>query len=102
MKKNFLKLFLTAAVVAVLSAGSAQAGVIIIRTSPPKVKIEVRPRAPFTKAIWVPGRWTWKRGHYVWVKGHYVKARKGFVWAPGHWAKRRHGWVWIGGHWKRI
>lgn len=102
MSRNLFKFFLIAAASLILSTATAGAGVIFIKTAPPAVKIEVRPHAPFAKAVWIPGHWTWKRGRYVWAKGHYVKHRKGFAWVPGHWKKRRAGWVWVGGHWKRI
>ena len=83
-------------------AGSANAAVLVVKKKPPVVKVEVRPRAPYAGAVWVNGRWAWKKGKYVWVKGYYVKPRKGYVWVPGHWNKRPGGYVWVAGHWRRI
>ncbi len=80
---------------------TASADVIVIKTPPPAVKVEFKPVKPFRQAIWIPGHWTWKRGHYVWVSGYWVKARHGYVWVPGHWVKRHRGWVWVRGHWRR-
>ncbi|RMF60706.1 MAG: hypothetical protein D6748_03505 [Calditrichaeota bacterium] len=82
-------------------SSTVDAGTIIIKTPPPAIKVEIRPFKPFPNAVWIPGHWSWKRGHYVWVKGHWVKQRKGFVWVRGHWVRRHGGWVWIPGHWKR-
>lgn len=82
-------------------APRASAGMLIVKTPPPVVKVEVRPRAPFKKAVWIPGHWKWTGRKFVWVKGHWVKARRGFVYIPGHWKKVNTGWVWIDGHWRK-
>lgn len=82
--------------------GTAQAKTIIVRHCPPAVRVDVRPHAPFRGALWIPGRWHWKRDRFVWVRGYYVKPRPGYVWVPGRWAKRPVGWVWITGHWRRV
>jgi hypothetical protein len=75
---------------------------VYVRTAPPAVKAEVKPAAPYKNAVWIAGRWAWKKGEYVWVTGHWVKPRSGYAWVPGHWVKKRRGWIWIEGHWRKL
>lgn len=102
--KKILNQMIIAGFLAVLFVGSpltAQKRVVVIKKRPPVVKVEIKPRAPFARAVWVPGHWRYHKKDYVWVKGKWVKPRRGYRWVGGHWAKRPGGWVWIGGHWRK-
>lgn len=81
--------------------GAVNAAEILLRTAPPAIRVEVRPKAPHAHAVWVPGHRVWCAGKYSWTGGHWIKHRPGFVYVPGHWVKRPGGWVWIEGYWKR-
>ncbi|MCK5534985.1 YXWGXW repeat-containing protein [bacterium] len=39
----------------------------------PAVKTEIRTIRPYPRAVWVPGRWKWRRrrGRHVWIPGHW-------------------------------
>ena len=80
--------------------GCASRTVYVMRPPPPS-RVEVRVAKPAPHAVWIPGRWIWKRSRYVWMAGYWEVKPKGKVWVPGHWQKRPRGWVWIPGHWGR-
>lgn len=77
------------------------AHVAYVETAPPAARVEARPARPYRMAVWIPGHWAWRHGHYMWIKGHWEKARRGHRYVPGHWEKRRRGWIWIEGGWHR-
>ena len=73
----------------------------VIRTPPPPVKVEIRPPAPYTGAVWISGHWKYTSHGWVWVSGHWAKPpRRGAVWVPGRWVKTPRGWKWRKGHWR--
>lgn len=39
----------------------------------PSSKVIIKPAPPPTKAVWVKGHWTHKRGTWIWVPGHWRK-----------------------------
>lgn len=98
--KSILKIAILAGFVWMLS-GNASAATIVVKTSPPALKVVVKPKAIYAKAVWIPGRWAWHKGEYVWVDGYWVRHRPGHVYVPGRWVQQSGGWVWINGHWKK-
>ena len=90
--------------VTMLWIGSADCAprTVYVKKAPPAVKVEVKPAPPYKNAVWISGRWVWKKNTHVWVAGHWVKPRSGYAWVPGHWVKKRQGWIWIDGHWRKI
>jgi len=73
----------------------------VIAVRPPEPRVEVYGTPPYADAVWVPGYWAHRRGHWDWVPGHWASPpRPRSVWVPGHWEERRRGWVWVPGHWQ--
>jgi len=100
-----MKKFIIAAGIAILLSGTSfdcTARTIYVVKRPPAVKVIVKPKRPFARAVWIPGYWAWRSKKFVWVSGFWTKPRPGHIWIPGHWVKKRQGWVWRAGHWKRI
>jgi hypothetical protein len=52
---------------------------VYTRPAAPPVKVEIRPKRPHARAVWVPGHWKWSR----WKRRH--------VWVPGHWRVKKRG-----------
>ncbi|WP_461082687.1 hypothetical protein [Spirosoma flavus] len=68
---------------------------------PPPDRVEVIPRAPSARHVWVPGHYVRRGRNYVWMNGYYrVAPARHTAWAPGHWQQTRRGPVWIEGHWR--
>lgn len=98
---KMLNLKIAGALLIVAPALSLAGGHVVVRVKPPKLRVEVRKKAPSATHVWISGRWAWKSGKYVWVSGSWVKRpTPKAVWVPGHWKKKHSGWIWISGHWK--
>jgi hypothetical protein len=71
-----------------------------VNNAPPPPQYEVRTRAPFAGAVWIPGYWRWTGHRHLWVGGRWTAPRAGFVWDSGGW--RRHGnrWAFTRGYWR--
>ncbi|WP_338873290.1 hypothetical protein WBJ53_30160 [Spirosoma sp. SC4-14] len=68
---------------------------------PPPPRVEVIPRAPSVRHVWVPGHYVRRGRNYIWVNGYYrVAPARYTAWAPGHWRQTRRGPVWVNGHWR--
>lgn len=74
---------------------------VVARGAPPAEQIENPGPPPHARAVWIPGHWAWRRGHYAWVGGHWEKKPRGNAWVPGHWRETPRGWEWVEGHWRR-
>ena len=98
--KLALKTFILAGALMAFSS-TATAGEIIIKKRPPAVKVEVKTKKPFKKAVWAPGHWIWTGNRYVWKKGHWIRVKKGHAWVNGHYKRHKNGWVWVAGRWKK-
>jgi hypothetical protein len=84
-----------------LSAGTANAQVIIHTGPPPPVIVERQGPPLHAGWVWVGGYYRWNGGRYVWVPGRWVNPpRRGVVWVPGRWVPRGGGYVWIAGSWR--
>jgi hypothetical protein len=59
-----------------------------------------QPAAPYANAVWIPGEWQWRGGHYVYVHGYYTHTRRNTVWVAGHWVNTPRGYYWERGHWR--
>lgn len=66
---------------------------------PPPRREGPRGRPPRPDALWQPGHWVWRRGHYDWVPGHWVSHRQG-AWREGRWEERRGRRVWVKPGWR--
>ena len=47
----------------------------VVRPAPPIARVEVIPRKPSPRHVWVSGQYRWRRNHYVWVPGHYRRVK---------------------------
>jgi len=84
----------------VLTAGVANAQ-IVVRIGPPPRVVERRPPPPHEGAVWVQGYHRWDGNAYVWVPGEYRDPpHPHAAWVDGHWAHRSGGYVWVEGHWR--
>jgi WXXGXW repeat (2 copies) len=92
---------LVAVCVIPLTAGIANAQVVIHAGPPPAVIVE-RPGPPLhTGWVWVPGYYRWSGTRYIWAPGRWVNPpRRGVVWIPGRWVPRSGGYVYIAGSWR--
>ena len=99
--KSILRIAILTGLILVLN-GNANAATVVIKTPPPALKVVVKPKAIYAKAVWIPGRWVWHRGKYIWVGGYWVRHRPGHVYVPGRWVQRSGGWVWVSGRWKKM
>jgi hypothetical protein len=89
------------ALVGAVCESEASAGEVVVRVAPPAARVEVVPRAPSPRHVWVPGYWGWREHHgHVWYGGHYVVGRPGAVWEPAHWSARGGYWHLSEGHWR--
>ena len=96
------KFLLTVACGLLLTAGIAQAQVVV-RIGPPPRPYERIPPPPSVHPGWAwhGGYQRWDGNRYVWMPGAYVAPpRPRARWVNGHWARRRGGYVWIEGHWR--
>lgn len=84
----------------VVIASDEDVDVVYVQTAPPDLRVEVIPKKPGPKAVWIPGHWQFKGNKYIWVPGHWDKKPRGSGWVAGHWKKRPRGWVWVPGHWR--
>ena len=84
-----------------LSETPAQAQAAIrIQMAPPAPRVEVIPRAPSPRHVWVPGYWAWRGGRHVWIAGHYELPPRGMhTWIEPRWEHRGGSYVFIEGRW---
>jgi hypothetical protein len=96
------KLLLSAVCGIFLTAGIANAQVVVRIGPPPPVR-EVVPPPPHEHADWAwhSGYHRWDGEKYVWVPGVYEQPpHPHAAWAPGHWDHHHDGYVWVEGHWR--
>ena len=96
------KFLCTAVCTLFLTAGMAQAQVVV-RIGPPERPREVIPPPPPEHRDWAwhAGYHRWDGNRYVWVPGTYVAPpRPRARWVEGRWVRRGGGWVWMEGHWR--
>jgi hypothetical protein len=75
---------------------------IFVRIGPPPIVVERAPLAPRAGYVWQPGYHRWNGSRYVWSTGVWARAPyRRAVWVPGHWANERRGYFWVAGHWRR-
>ena len=73
-----------------------------VQIAPPAPRVEVMPRRPSPRHLWIRGYWGWDGAHHVWVPGHYVLARRGYIYVEPRWeAAGRGHWHWRRGGWHR-
>ncbi len=73
----------------------------IIKEAPPEARIEVHPKSPGTKYVWVPGYWYRKNDKWEWAAGSWQRPtdpKKS--WIPAYWQQKDEGWFLVEGHWK--
>jgi hypothetical protein len=81
---------------------SVPAPEIVIRTAPPRERVEVVPAAPGPDYFWIGGHWQWT-DHWVWVGGRYDRHphfHPGGGWEPGRWEQHDGRYTWREGHWR--
>ncbi|SNT07566.1 YXWGXW repeat-containing protein [Granulicella rosea] len=101
--KNQLLIASTAVLLAVGSAVSSQAQIVVrIGPPPPRVVETVPPPPPEHRDwAWHAGYHRWDGNRYVWVPGAYERPpHPHAVWVEGHWDHRGGGYVWREGHWR--
>lgn len=54
----------------VVTGSSSSKAVLYVQKAPPSPKVEVRPKEPTSRAVWLPAHWKWKGNKYIWVYGH--------------------------------
>lgn len=94
--------FATVFALAMGTAVTSDAQLIVkIRPRAPRTVV-VRPEAPSPRHVWVQEDWRENGGRYEYSGGHWVEPpRAGARWVPGHWKNTpRRGWVWKPGHWR--
>jgi hypothetical protein len=99
MKKELI----AAACALFLTAGAANAQLVVRIGPPPPRPVERIPPPPPEHRDWAwhAGYHRWDGAHYVWVPGAYVvPPHPHAVWVEGHWRHRGEGWVWVEGHWR--
>ena len=99
MNRTAHSLLLSLILVGGISAGSANARVIV-EIAPPAPQVEVIPvmRPGYT---WAPGYWNWQHNQHVWVAGHQMRERRGYDWAPDRWNQVNNHHEFERGHWTR-
>lgn len=50
--------------------------VATVRTPPPPARVEIIPRGPSPRHVWVPGHYVRRGRNYVWVNGFYTVNRR--------------------------
>jgi hypothetical protein len=73
--KKLAAFFMTGVMVYLLSGCIVRPRPVVVRPAPPAGRVEVIPRSPSPRHVWVPGQHRWRRNHYVWVPGHYRRIR---------------------------
>ena len=71
-----------------------------VDVAPPTPIVEVRPAAPFTDALWIPGYWYWHGARHFWVGGRWSAPHPGHVWEPHHWVQVGVRWRFVVGRWR--
>lgn len=72
-----------------------------VTQGPPPARVEVIPRAPSTRHVWIPGHYIRRGRNYIWVNGFYRATPARYsAWVPGQWRQSRRGPVWVEGHWR--
>ncbi|WP_093828026.1 YXWGXW repeat-containing protein [Spirosoma endophyticum] len=72
-----------------------------VTQDPPPARVEVIPRAPSTRHVWIPGHYVRRGRNYIWVNGFYRATPARYsAWVPGQWRQSRRGPVWVEGHWR--
>jgi hypothetical protein len=97
------KQILIAACALFLTAGAANAQIVVRIGPPPPRPVERIPPPPPEHRDWAwhAGYHRWDGAHYVWVPGAYVAPPHPHArWVEGHWRERGGGWVWVEGHWR--
>jgi len=71
-----------------------------VQIAPPPPRVEVVPRRPSSRHMWIRGYWGWDGHRHVWTPGHYVLARRGYMYREPRWEGAGHGhWRWHRGGW---
>jgi WXXGXW repeat (2 copies) len=97
------KVLLTAACGLLLTAGIAQAQVVVRIGPPPARPYERIPPPPpgHPGWAWHAGYHRWDGARYVWVPGTYVAPPRPHArWVDGHWDRRGGGYIWTEGRWR--
>jgi hypothetical protein len=102
MNRRLLKIVF-GTLLAVGTAATANAQLVVRIGPPPPRPVEVVPAPPPEQRDWVwqPGYHRWDGNAYVWVPGHYERPPHPHArWVEGHWSHRGGGYVWVDGHWR--
>jgi hypothetical protein len=84
-------------------AGFAQRYVpgVRVTVAPPALRMEVAPRAPSPRHMWLPGYWAWRGGTHVWIGGHWaLPPAPGYTWEPAAWVSENGAYTFYDGHWR--
>ena len=75
---------------------------IYLQIGPPPIVVEQRPVLVRPGYVWQSGYHRWDGRRYVWASGVWARAPyRRAVWVPGRWVQERRGYYWIDGHWAR-
>ncbi|MEP6778265.1 MAG: hypothetical protein ABJC26_00140 [Gemmatimonadaceae bacterium] len=78
-----------------------RAGVVYVRTAPPRRIVEVRSISPGRNYIWIDGYHQWRGNAYAWVPGRWEAPAANYrQYQKGEWKHDRNGWYWVEGHWR--
>lgn len=101
-----MRTLLAIVTVGMLAAGGvARADVVVVpgvrvTVAPPPLRSEIRPAAPSTAHIWIPGHWAWRGGAHVWIGGYWaLPPAPGYHWVHARWVNEGGTWVFYEGHW---
>src|SRR5262249_42088332 len=65
-----------------------------VTVAPPAVKAELRPVAPSSRHVWLPGHWAWRERRHVWVPGVWaLPPAVGYTWVEPRWAPEQGQWA---------
>ena len=96
----FLRSFLFAmALIVVSTASFGQIGVSI-EFGPPALPVYEQPFCPGDGYLWTPGYWAYGEDDYYWVPGTWVEAPEvGYLWTPPYWGWGGNGFLFHEGYW---
>jgi hypothetical protein len=74
---------------------------VYVKAKPPVTLVEVRPVAPGTEYVWMPGYQRWNGRTYQWVPGRWGRTPHGrSQFTPAGWRRDARGWYFVEGSWR--
>ncbi len=71
---------------------------------PPVEEIAPETQAEDSKAVWIPGYWSWddEQEDFIWISGVWRNPPQGREWIPGRWESVDGGYRWTTGWWAPV